>query len=167
MLACELETTVRVAAARKGCWVAPLTGGSHLADLYHPAALPIPHGQHDDAITSRTYDAMRSVTDDVDANGCPATATMFVTSTGTDCELLVDLYRSGYEIGDHTISHKSFLTQSYSQLENEILGARERIAACGIPESAIQGLRAPFLEIKGDVWEILADNGFLYDRWEQ
>jgi peptidoglycan/xylan/chitin deacetylase (PgdA/CDA1 family) len=106
---------------------------------------------------------MRSVTDDVDANGCPATATMFVTSTGTDCELLVDLYRSGYEIGDHTISHKSFLTQSYSQLENEILGARERIAACGIPESAIQGLRAPFLEIKGDVWEILADNGFLYD----
>lgn len=34
-----------------------------------------------------------------------------------------------------------------------------------LPCSAIQGLRAPFLEIKGEVWEILADNGFLYDRW--
>lgn len=31
--------------------------------------------------------------------------------------------------------------------------------------SAVQGLRAPFLEIKGEVWEILKDNGFLYDRW--
>lgn len=39
--------------------------------------------QHDDAITSRTYDAMRSVTDGVEASGCPATATMFVTSDGT------------------------------------------------------------------------------------
>lgn len=38
------------------------------------------------------------------------------------------------QIGDHTVSHKSFLTQSYSSLEKEILGARERIAECGIPE---------------------------------
>lgn len=54
----------------------------------HPAALPLPALsnsalQHDDAITAKTYDSMRSVTDGVDANGCPAVATMFVTSTGT------------------------------------------------------------------------------------
>ena len=50
-----------------------------LTIAYH-SPMPL---QHDDAITSRTYDAMRSVTDGVEASGCPATATMFVTSTGT------------------------------------------------------------------------------------
>lgn len=106
--------------------------------------------QHDDAIKEDTHELMRSVTDGVVANGCPAVATMFTTSQGTgalwrgccvlgaavwrlpvlrlqggvqglclaatvppaavplvhtylclpatDCELLMDLYKLGYEI---------------------------------------------------------------------
>lgn len=38
------------------------------------------------------------------------------------------------QIADHTVTHKSFLTQSRSSLEKEILGARAAIAECGIPE---------------------------------
>lgn len=33
-----------------------------------------------------------------------------------------------------------------------------------MPCSAIKGARAPFLEIKPEVWEVLSENGFLYDR---
>lgn len=233
----------------------------HSFTLPHPShLLPM---QHDDAITSRTYDSMRSVTDGVEASGCPATATMFVTSTGTgacvqlgrgwgrragagsDGKRMAAVWQSAsdasaprthvyiqgaklstttanvcnnvrlhpptvpqiasfwstctarvtrcapaapavvtscafqlcppmpaaalrypaprrgaacglptcessqliphtrfpnpavlhsLQIADHTVTHKSFLTQSRSSLEKEILGAREAIAECGIPE---------------------------------
>jgi len=51
-----------------------------------------------------------------------------------------------------------------SEIADEVVGARPELANCGIPESSIVGLRAPYLEIKGDVWEVLQENGFQYDR---
>lgn len=42
------------------------------------------HGpQHDDSVTSKTFDLMTSITDGKEANGCPLVATMFVLSQGT------------------------------------------------------------------------------------
>lgn len=44
------------------------------------------------------HDLMLSVTDGRTSNGCPVTATAFVTAKDTQCGLLLDLYRRGYEI---------------------------------------------------------------------
>lgn len=54
--------------------------------------------QLDDPITMAAHDLMLSVTDGRTSNGCPLTATAFVTAKDTQCGLLLDLYRRGYEI---------------------------------------------------------------------
>jgi len=53
---------------------------------------------------------------------------------------------------------------SSSELDKEVVDARSELASCGIPESDIVGLRAPFLETDSDVREVLYENGFLYER---
>lgn len=118
---------------------------------------------HDDAVTSQTFDLMTSITDGKQANGCPLVATMFVLSQGTDCDLVTELYSRGYEIGDHTVHHKSLNDMSSSEIQDEILGARSDIAECGIPESAIRGFRSPYLDTNPKVRQVLADAGFEYD----
>ena len=50
-----------------------------------------------------------------------------------------------------------------SYLEREIPGARTHLAACGIPEGAIQGFRVPFLDSDPAVRQLLHGAGFLYD----
>jgi hypothetical protein len=50
-----------------------------------------------------------------------------------------------------------------SYLKRKILGARSRLADCGIPESAIQGFRAPFLDSDPAMRRLLHSSGFLYD----
>lgn len=50
------------------------------------------------------------------------------------------------------------------QIVEELVGARSRLAECGLPESAVVGARTPFLRINPEVRRILHDNGFLYDR---
>ncbi|KAI7844071.1 hypothetical protein COHA_002215 [Chlorella ohadii] len=54
---------------------------------------------------------------------------------------------------------------SYTQaiVENEVLGSRAKIAACGIPAADIVGFRQPFLEAQPTVRQVLASNGFQYD----
>ncbi|EFN52368.1 hypothetical protein CHLNCDRAFT_138797 [Chlorella variabilis] len=123
---------------------------------------------HDDAITEGTYNAMTDVTGgrgslDLGRGSCPALATFFTTTSGTRCDLAVDLYNQGHEIADHTKTHKSFLELDGSDLRREIVGAREKLAECGIPEQDVVGLRAPYLETKPEVRAILHENGFLYD----
>ena len=48
-------------------------------------------------------------------------------------------------------------------LESEILDARRQLAACGIPEGDIVGMRAPFLESDPALRGALHRHGFLYD----
>ena len=48
-------------------------------------------------------------------------------------------------------------------LESEVLDARRELAACGIPEGDIVGMRAPFLESDPALRGLLHRNGFLYD----
>ncbi|PRW32900.1 polysaccharide deacetylase [Chlorella sorokiniana] len=52
----------------------------------------------------------------------------------------------GYEIADHTVSHVSMLSLEREEVQWELATARRRLAKCGIPESHICGVRAPFLE---------------------
>lgn len=119
---------------------------------------------HDDAIMQDTYDAMTSVTDgQASLDGCPAVATMFTLVTGNDCELTAKLYDAGYEIADHTHSHKSVKGMPTAQLEKETVGARAELAECGIPEGDILGFRAPYLETDIALRKMLFKNGFLYE----
>jgi len=119
---------------------------------------------HDDALKYSSYEAMLAVTDGRQSlNGCPAVGTMFTTTSGTDCDLVVDMHSRGYEIADHTMRHPSLRDLDKEGIEEEVLGARSKLAECGIPESDIVGLRCPYLETKPEVREVLAENGFLYD----
>ncbi|KAL4422676.1 hypothetical protein ABPG75_008873 [Micractinium tetrahymenae] len=118
---------------------------------------------HDDAVTSKTFDLMTSITDGKEANGCPLVATMFVLSHGTDCDLVNELHSRGYEIGDHTVHHKSLNDMGSSEIKKEIVGARSDITDCGIPESAIKGFRSPYLDTNPKVRQVLAEAGFEYD----
>ncbi|KAL4421045.1 hypothetical protein ABPG77_007520 [Micractinium sp. CCAP 211/92] len=119
---------------------------------------------HDDAIMQDTYNAMTSVTNgQASLDGCPAVATMFTLVTGTDCELAVKLFDAGYEIADHTITHRSVKGVPAAQLEKETVGARSQIAECGIPEGDIVGFRAPYLETDIALRKELYTNGFLYE----
>ncbi|KAL4448990.1 hypothetical protein ABPG77_007707 [Micractinium sp. CCAP 211/92] len=119
---------------------------------------------HDDALRENTYEAMLEVTEGRQSlNGCPATATMFTTTRGTDCELVADLYSRGYEISGHTVTHPSLNGLSKKEIEKEIVGARSALVKCGIPEADVVGHRSPYLETKPEVREVLEEDGFLYD----
>ncbi|KAI3430406.1 hypothetical protein D9Q98_005001 [Chlorella vulgaris] len=119
---------------------------------------------HDDALTRTTYDLMTSVTNGRRSlNGCPAVATYFTTAAGTDCNLVKDLHARGNEIADHTVNHPSLLTMTKAQIRDEIQGARSFLAGCGIPASDVVGMRAPYLETKPEVRQILHSKDFLYD----
>ncbi|KAL4424580.1 hypothetical protein ABPG77_009164 [Micractinium sp. CCAP 211/92] len=122
---------------------------------------------HDDAVNSVSYDAVRSVADGREVNGCPITATMFVKVQGTDCSDLLDLYDSGFEVADHSITHPSFPDLSAAQVTQEIVGARQQLADCGILEQAIVGMRTPFLRTDPTVRKIIHDSGFLYDSTQR
>ena len=58
-----------------------------------------------------------------------------------------------------------FLPKSKDEIAEQIVGGRQQMADCiGISAGEMMGARAPFLEIKPEVWEVLSENGFLYDR---
>ncbi|EFN51596.1 hypothetical protein CHLNCDRAFT_139978 [Chlorella variabilis] len=119
---------------------------------------------HDDAVLSSTHELMKSVTDGRSFSGCPATATLFVaTQIGNDCDLMMDLYNSGYEVADHTQTHETLKGLKESKLEEEVLGARSDLVACGVPQGDVAGMRAPFLNSDAAVRQVLSENGFLYD----
>ncbi|EFN52371.1 hypothetical protein CHLNCDRAFT_138801 [Chlorella variabilis] len=122
---------------------------------------------HDDAIEWDTDKYMRDVCDGrYNPNGCPAVATMFTMSRGSDCELAYDLWKDGYEIADHTINHIAMPRNSLDrdETEEEIMGVRRWASEeCGIPEEEVRGFRNPYLQTNPTVREVLHDNGFLFD----
>lgn len=44
------------------------------------------------------------------------------------------LYDAGYEIADHTSRHESLPGRDRKYLQQEIEGARQKIAECGVPQ---------------------------------
>lgn len=80
-----------------------------------------------------------------------------------DCASAKAVYSKGHELGDHTVDHKDLRKLSYAQIQQQILGARSTIAACGIPATSIVGFRTPYLSDSPTVRQVLSDAGFRYD----
>ncbi|EFN52751.1 hypothetical protein CHLNCDRAFT_138342 [Chlorella variabilis] len=123
---------------------------------------------HDDAVDGEAHRLVKSVTAGRAANGCPLTATMFISSRfhdeRTDCGLVRDLFRSGYEIADHSLNHPNPFDISQAELRAEMANQRAWLArGCGIPAGAIVGWRTPYLKVTTDTRQLLHSLGFLYD----
>ena len=125
----------------------------------------------DDAINERNIDYYRRLFRKTrpNPNGCPPTATFFVSNEWTNYDMVREMYVYGHEIASHSVTHR--LPQSwwgkatYKDWDYEIQGQRLQIGRrTGIPLGDIKGMRAPFLQIGGDVqFDLLVDNGFEYD----
>ncbi|KAF9433596.1 hypothetical protein BGZ76_009239 [Entomortierella beljakovae] len=91
-------------------------------------------------------------------NGCPIKATWFTQTLYSDFSLIQQFYAKGNEVADHTMNHIG------TPPANEIMGNRKSINAfSGIPFAKLNGFRAPFLNYSASTFQILAQEGFLYD----
>ncbi|XP_001623698.2 chitin deacetylase 8 [Nematostella vectensis] len=123
----------------------------------------------DDDITVINYeqykDAVKGFTN---PNGCPITATFFISHNYTNYYLAEKLHSEGHELADHTVTHRTPTTYwedaTYEEWESEITGEREILhKLTGLPSSTIKGFRAPFLEITEHQYQALYTNNFTYD----
>lgn len=72
-------------------------------------------------------------------NGCPLSATFFVSTQFTDYSYVQGLFSAGHEIAVHTMNHVFPTTE-------EVNGAYSALNAyAGIPRDKIRGFRTPFL----------------------
>ena len=125
----------------------------------------------DDAVNSQNIDYYRELLDGErkNPNGCPISATFFVSHDWTDYKFVKELYLAGHEIADHSVSHrlphKWWREATYRDWEEELKDQRRNIAnQAGVPKFEVRGVRVPFLEIGGDTqFEVMADEGFVYD----
>nr|CAG4642322.1 EOG090X01LY [Evadne anonyx] len=98
-------------------------------------------------------------------NGCPISATFYVSHEWTDYSLVRNLYAAGHEIASHTISHSFGQNFTAKQWAREAVGQRDLLAAyAGVRVEDVRGLRAPYLSIGGDqMFKVLHDTNFTYD----
>ncbi|XP_067623837.1 mucin-2-like isoform X2 [Eurosta solidaginis] len=101
----------------------------------------------------------------VNPNGCPITATFYVSHEWTDYSQVQNLYSDGHEMASHTISHSFGEQFSQKKWTREIAGQREILAAYGgVKLSDVRGMRAPFLSVGGNkMYKMLYDANFTYD----
>jgi hypothetical protein len=114
----------------------------------------------DDSVDTIIWPSIRNVTDKhINPNGCPLSATFYVSTKWTDFWQVQQLYNLGHEIAVHTMNHVGNPPMS------EIVGAQAALAAFGgIPKSKINGFRCPFLNYSGDTFKNLKSSGtFFYD----
>ena len=108
-------------------------------------------------------------TDRLNPNGCPITATFFVSYNWTNFDYVRFLYRNGHEIGSHSITHrlpKTYWARApYEEWDYEIDGMRRTLAQeSRIPKYRISGMRSPFLQVGGNTqFQMLRDNKYVYD----
>lgn len=73
-------------------------------------------------------------------NGCPLSATFFVSSRYTDYSYIQTLFSQGHEIAVHTMNHVA------TPSTGEIDGAYKVLNAyAGVPKDKLKGFRTPFL----------------------
>jgi hypothetical protein len=78
-------------------------------------------------------------------NGCPLSATFFISTQFTDYSYVQGLFSSGHEIATHTMNHVFPTT-------GEINGAYTALNAyAGVPRDKIRGFRTPFLNFVSQV----------------
>jgi len=121
----------------------------------------------DDSVNDLNRDLYSEIFKDyrLNPNGCPISATFFVSHEWTDYSQVQNLYASGHEIASHSISHSYGEQFSRSKWMKEMVGQRELLSAfAGIPLEDIRGMRAPFLAIGGDnMFEMMHEANFTYD----
>jgi Polysaccharide deacetylase len=98
----------------------------------------------------------------------PVRATFYMTSSyGSNGGVLASwktALADGHEIGDHTISHGHGLGYAASKWNSEIGGCFDFLKnSVKVPEAAIVGFRAPFLEYNAATFSTLESLGFHYD----
>nr|XP_037866856.1 uncharacterized protein LOC101740429 isoform X3 [Bombyx mori] len=101
----------------------------------------------------------------VNPNGCPITATFYVSHEWTDYSQVQNLYSAGHEMASHTISHSFGEQFSQKKWNREVAGQREILAAYGgVKLEDVRGMRAPFLSVGGNkMFKMLYDSNFTYD----
>lgn len=125
----------------------------------------------DDAVTVSNIDFYRKAFfDRVNPDGCPVSATFFVSHEYTNYYLLNELYSKGHEIALHSVSHNAttdyWKSATVKTLAGEFGDQREIVANFAkIPKEEIKGIRLPFLQMSnlGASFEMLADEGLVYD----
>ncbi|CAO1405303.1 unnamed protein product [Diamesa hyperborea] len=103
--------------------------------------------------------------DRVNPNGCPISATFYVSHEWTDYSQVQNLYSNGHEMASHTVSHSFGEQFSLKKWAREVAGQREILAAYGgVKLEDVRGMRAPFLSIGGNkMFKMLHDFNFTYD----
>ncbi|XP_029157650.1 uncharacterized protein LOC114930071 isoform X1 [Nylanderia fulva] len=98
-------------------------------------------------------------------NGCPISATFYVSHEWTDYSQVQNLYAAGHEIASHTVSHSFGEQFSARKWAREVAGQREILAAYGgVKLEDVRGMRAPFLSVGGNnMFKMLWDTNFTYD----
>uniref|UniRef100_A0A336LSX4 CSON003767 protein n=1 Tax=Culicoides sonorensis TaxID=179676 RepID=A0A336LSX4_CULSO len=101
----------------------------------------------------------------VNPNGCPITATFYVSHEWTDYSQVQNLYSDGHEMASHTVSHSFGEQFSVKKWAREVAGQREILSAYGgVKLEDVRGFRAPFLSIGGNkMFKMLHDFNFTYD----
>ncbi|GIY22966.1 nodB homology domain-containing protein [Caerostris extrusa] len=124
----------------------------------------------DDAVTTLNINTYRQLLKAKhNSNGCPVSATFFVSHEYNDYEFVNEVYKQGNDIAVHSITHESstemWKTASLNRWKDEMTGMRQILSKFGlIPSSEILGHRAPFLQSSGDsTFEMLKENQFVYD----
>jgi len=134
------------------------------ATLHRPQLVMI---TFDDSVNDLNRDLYKEIFRDyrLNPNGCPISATFYVSHEWTDYSQVQNLYASGHEIASHSISHSYGEQFSKSKWMLEMVGQRELLSAfAGIPLEDIRGMRAPFLAIGGDnMFEMMYEANFTYD----
>ncbi len=125
----------------------------------------------DDALNDQNFDFYQRLfrAGRNNPNGCPISATFFVSHDWTDYEMVRKMYLDGHEIASHSITHKMpqswWSRASYAELKEELEGQRNNIQRhANIPKKDIRGIRVPFLETGGDTqFALMREEGFEYD----
>ncbi|CAH0562127.1 unnamed protein product [Brassicogethes aeneus] len=98
-------------------------------------------------------------------NGCPISATFYVSHEWTDYSHVQNLYADGHEMASHTVSHSFGEQFSQKRWTREVAGQREILSAYGgVHLEDVRGMRAPFLSVGGNkMFKMLYDSNFTYD----
>ncbi|GLV42426.1 Chitin deacetylase-like 9 [Carabus blaptoides fortunei] len=123
-----------------------------------------------DAVTDMIYNNMwaKLPLDSKNPDGCPISATLFVTHQYTNYQIVNKLYNKGFEIASNSITKNALLEYwqkaDVDTIAKEMGGQRDFIAEfANIPTSAITGSRIPFFSLNENTFEGLQKTGLKYD----
>jgi peptidoglycan/xylan/chitin deacetylase (PgdA/CDA1 family) len=124
----------------------------------------------DDAIQQGNYEIYSRLFDNLtNPDGCPVSATFFMSHDYTDYSKVHDLYVKHHEIALHSITHQALTDYwrdiTIEQLNREFGDEKVIITTfANIPPESIQGMRIPYLQLSGDnTFQVGKDLNLTYD----